>query len=130
MNDGERDALVMQAGAVITCEGRTLSVKNTCLLFFQRPGVSVVGGFRQWIRNGRVVRKGEHGASIWIPLGAKADDGTADGASGEPAELRFGTATVFDVTQTQEIDPAVAAADNLSCAQLADAGRETLALES
>ncbi len=97
MPDAERAGLAVQCGAVLTVEGRGLSVTNTILCFLQRPGVSVVGGFRQWLAAGRCVRKGEHGLTIWIPLGAKANEAgeTGDGK-------RFGTATVFDVGQTVE----------------------------
>ncbi len=99
MPEAERAQLATQCGAVLTVEGRALSVTNTILCFLQRPGVSVVGGFRQWIRAGRCVRKGEHGLTIWIPLGVKANEAgeTGDGA-------RFGTASVFDVSQTCELE--------------------------
>ena len=98
MPEAERAQLALQCGAVVTCEGRALSVTNTILCFLQRPGVSVVGGFRQWIKAGRCVRKGEHGLTIWIPLGVKENEA---GEIGDGA--RFGTATVFDVGQTQEL---------------------------
>lgn len=101
MSDEQRNALVMQAGAVVTCEGKALSMTNTMLLFLQLPGVSVVGGFRQWLKAGRCVRKGQHGGSIWIPLMAKGADAEPE-ASGESTDRRFGTATVFDISQTDE----------------------------
>jgi hypothetical protein len=70
MSEADRAQLAAQCGAVLNIEGRALSVTNTILCFLQCPGVSVVGGFRQWIKAGRCVRKGEHGLTIWIPLGA------------------------------------------------------------
>lgn len=106
MSDAQRAELANRAGAVLTCDGRALSLHNTLLLFMQLPGVSMVGGFRQWIRAGRCVRKGQHGASIWIPLGAgKADSAAAAApdADGESGGRRFGTATVFDISQTAEL---------------------------
>lgn len=53
---------------VVTIEGRALSVFNSCLVATQSPNATVVGGFRQWIKAGRGVRKGEHGMAIWVPL--------------------------------------------------------------
>jgi len=110
MSDEERAHLTCRVGAVLTCEGRALSLHNTCLLLMQCPSVSMVGGFRQWIKAGRVVRKGEHGQMIWLPLGAGKE---ADAETGEPGkeagDLHFIIGTVFDVSQTQEIGQAVAA---------------------
>lgn len=102
MTDEQRAQLVPHFGAVPTCEGRVLSLKNTMLAVMQMPGVSMVGGFRQWIRTGRVVKKGEHGLMIWIPLG-KSHDGESGGEEGE--SQRFGTTTVFDISQTCELEP-------------------------
>lgn len=113
--DAERSELVMRAGAVLTCEGRALSQVNTLSLVMQRPAVSMVGGFWQWKRAGRRVRKGECGLSIWIPRIGKVDGSAADGPAdvshgGEPIDSAAGAAkspgrrfiigTVFDVSQT------------------------------
>jgi antirestriction protein ArdC len=110
MSPAQRLELCSRAAAVLTCEGRALSPVNTCLCVMQSPGVTVVGGFRQWLRSGRCVRKGEHGLTIWIPLSARKTDGTSPELIGEqPGEgVSFGTATVFDIAQTQEL-PAEAA---------------------
>lgn len=99
MSEDERRALIAQCPAVITIEERALSPKNQMMLAFQLPKATIVGGFRQWLKHGRAVRKGEHGASIWIPLFAQAGDDSA----AEPDEKRFGLATVFDVSQTDEV---------------------------
>jgi hypothetical protein len=116
MTDDERAALVMRAGAVLTCEGRALSGVNTVLLLMQRPGVSVVGGFWQWKRVGRRVVKGASGLSLWIPRMGKAEGSPAEGPAdvaycGEPIDStegqkknpgrRFLVGTVFDVSQTE-----------------------------
>ena len=94
---------------IVTCEGKQLSICNQIMLAFQLPGVSIVGGFRQWIKNGRSVRKGEHGAMIWVPTGKRADDKTPDGnvPAGVPmetAEVHFIIGTVFDIGQTEPIN--------------------------
>lgn len=111
MSDAARHAMILNAGAVITCEGRALSVANTILTMLQLPGVSMVGGFRQWIRQGRCVRKGQHGAQICIPLGARTDE------AGEVSGVKFGCATVFDISQTDVMTPGTAVVG----AEIADA---------
>lgn len=112
MSEAERVALICGAGgAVMTCEGRALSEVNTALLIFQLSGVSVVGGFRQWKKAGRCVKKGERGLSIWIPSarGGGEDEGKREGeiSGRELAALaegpRFLTGTVFDISQTAKI---------------------------
>jgi len=105
MPDEARAALVDRCGAVVTCEGRALSFVNTCLVLTQRPGASMVGGFAQWLRSGRAVRKGETGLGIWIPTmkGEKAE-APADGAEGQDGpRARFLMGTVFDVSQTDAL---------------------------
>jgi len=66
LNPDQRQALVEGVG-VITVEGRSLSVNNQILLAFQHPKATIVGGFQQWKKAGRTVRKGEHGSIIWFP---------------------------------------------------------------
>jgi hypothetical protein len=104
MTDDQRQAIIQRAGAVVTCEGRALSPTNTMLCLMQFPGVSMVGGFKQWLRQGRCVAKGQHGISIWIPCaGKKSEDSTEEG------ETYFTSGTVFDISQTEEIAQEVAA---------------------
>lgn len=106
--DDERAAIVDRCGAVVTCEGRALSFVNTLLVVTQRPGASMVGGFAQWLKIGRAVRKGETGMGIWIPTmkGEKAEPAaeTVDGAEGQDGpRARFIMGTVFDVSQTDPV---------------------------
>jgi antirestriction protein ArdC len=112
MTDEEREAIVQRIGAVPTCEGRALSCVNTLLLIRQCPNVSMVGGFRQWIRQGRQVRKGERGHYIWIPK-HKGDDGegeTVEAAADETDKPNFVMGVVFDISQTDEKCDGAAAA--------------------
>ena len=108
MNATERDKWAAEAGTVVTIEGHVLSPRNTVLCYFQRDGVSMVGGFRQWIKAGRCVRKGEKGFSILVPCtggkrGKKADAGhTGDGDA--PARVFFMARTVFDISQTAPVE--------------------------
>lgn len=109
MPDADRAAMIDRIGAVVTCEGRALSLTNTMLLSyavsrgFNGGRVSMVGGFQQWIRQGRAVAKGQHGINIWIPIAGKKD-------SDEEDETHFIMGTVFDVSQTQEIEASEVAA--------------------
>lgn len=92
-----------------TVEGHELSLCNTMLVAMQLPTASVLGGFRQWLKQGRAVRKGEHGAMIWVPIGKKENgNGTESPVAGEPAsetdETRFIIGTIFDIAQTEEVE--------------------------
>lgn len=99
MTDEQRATLAARMVGVMTCEGKTVSHKNLCLLAHQRESVTMVGGFRQWLKQGRVVRKGEHGLTIWVPhIKGNAEQGEAE-------EVRFGLGTVFDVSQTDALPP-------------------------
>lgn len=123
MSEAERAGLLERVGAVMSCEGRALSETNTVLLVLQRPGVSVVGGFRQWKKAGRYVRKGEKSCSIWIPRGggdtpalagselsrAELVEGGGSGAGG--SRRKFLTGAVFDIGQTEAVGAGGPAAD-------------------
>lgn len=109
LTDSERATLTQEIGAVTSCLGHELSFCNTMLLMFQRPNVSQVGGFRQWLSVGRCVAKGERGLSIYIPKGKRSDgpesgDGEPTGSevSGDGERARFIVGTVFDISQTVE----------------------------
>ena len=78
---------------VATIEGHPLSFKNAALAMLQRSNVSLVGGFQQWRKAGRVVRKGEKAIGIFLPLVRTNDDGEAAG-------LAFRVVNVFDISQT------------------------------
>lgn len=98
----EEDRLALAARCPIgTIEGRALSLKNQCLIALQMPRATIVGGFRQWLKAGRCVRKGEHGACIWIPCGHR----DAETGEIEMDDRRFILASVFDVSQTCELEP-------------------------
>lgn len=95
----------LQAAActgVVNVEGKSLSVTNTILIIMQRPGATVVGGFRQWLKNGRQVVKGQHGVQIWVPVFNKGA-APVEGEPSEDGEKRgFVVGTVFDISQTEE----------------------------
>ena len=115
MPAAERDRLAAVHG-IVTVEGRSLSGGNQMLLLLQIPGVSVVGGFRQWLKAGRCVAKGQHGAMIWCPAGARKSAGepaapgpvvevVSDGeTSAGGGDTRFIIGTVFDISQTVALE--------------------------
>ncbi len=82
---------------IVNVEGRTLSPSNQILISLQLEKFSVVGGFKQWLKAGRCVRKGEHGALIFFPVGNKDENGDVTEAE------KFFVGVVFDVSQTEEI---------------------------
>ena len=59
-----------------------------------------IGGFQQWRKAGRMVRKGEHSiGSIFVPIGVSRDP--EDGQ--DPDKVNFRLVPVFDITQTEEV---------------------------
>ena len=117
MGDTERAMMAAKYGFQ-SCEGWGYSPCNQMLIALQLPQASILGGFGQWIRQGRAVRKGEHGAMVWCPVGHKAkqeeaainpevltnqERGGSEGRSG------FIVGTIFDVSQTQELESEVSA---------------------
>lgn len=104
MTPDQRQAMIDKAGGDIrNLSGHPLSVKNSCLILWQRRDATIVAGFRQWLKAGRAVRKGETGVSIRIPLKSGDKDSDGDGASEDALSggLHFGVATVFDICQTE-----------------------------
>lgn len=96
MTDAQRDELVSRMAAPATIEGRALSARNSIMLYTQLQRVTVVGGFRQWLKAGRSVAKGSSALWIYAPSPYKV---TVDGETKE--ELRFRLVPVFDVSQTE-----------------------------
>lgn len=111
MNAVDRAKLASQM-PVVTCNGRMLSTANMCLVAMQFPVATVVGGFRQWLSKGRCVRKGEHGMVIRVPAGKRAANGADEqGAAATEdavASVYFIAGTVFDVSQTEELNCEIA----------------------
>ena len=105
MSQEEREAMLQRLGAVVTCEGHACSVSNTILLWYQSHTVSMVGGYRQWLAKGRQVRQGERCLYIFAPVKQRRDD------NGEISTgIRFVTAAVFDISQTDPVEAEVAQA--------------------
>jgi len=98
LSEPEKQALANR-GLIATVEGRTLSLHNTYLVYLQGNGrqPTVVGGYQQWKRAGKQVKKGEHGYMIWFPAGPKDEDGELISAE------TFYTGTVFDISQVEDL---------------------------
>lgn len=89
----------------VSCDGAGYSGKNMLLIALQFRGATVLGGFRQWLKHGRAVRKGQHGISIWVPVGYKQATVAADGAEvTETDKTGFVAGTIFDISQTEPIE--------------------------
>jgi hypothetical protein len=103
MTDEQRKVFADKMPVIVTADGHPLSGPNMMLVALQCPGVTVVGGFRQWLKHGRAVRKGEHGAMIWFPKAMNQRDTEPTTHDPETNEVRFLIGTVFDISQTEEI---------------------------
>jgi hypothetical protein len=100
LTDEQRAELLSNA-QITTIEGHPLSTNNIVALLVQGCKDPVVGGFRQWIRAGRCVRKGSVGFVIWIPSKKKSDESD----DSEDFEPRFYPTTVFSQSQTDVLTP-------------------------
>ena len=93
-----------QRAPVLKADGTPYSPTNQMLLMSQMENVTICAGFAQWKQLGRSVKKGEHGLAMWTP-GAKAKDPHKKPGEMSPSDLDvyFFMATVFDISQTEEI---------------------------
>ena len=96
----EREKIAAKIGTV-TVEGRPLSLFNTCFLWMQAgKALMQVGGFKQWLKGGRLVNKGEHASGyIYIPTKKEERDGDLVEETGYN---RFILVPVFDIEKTHE----------------------------
>ncbi|MCL5030809.1 MAG: ArdC family protein [Bacteroidetes bacterium] len=107
MSEEQRQAVADKFG-IVTVEGHLLTPHNQCFLVAQSEiNFSIVGGFQQWKKAGRIVRKGEHGFLIFVPSYAKQEDNSEMISDDE--NVHFFTATVFDISQTEVIAKSEAA---------------------
>ena len=84
------------------------SVNNSILINMQKPGASLVAGFRKWEEMGRHVCKGAKSIKILAPCIYKKEKetDTNDGDNDKPKESEkvltgFRVVSVFDVSQTE-----------------------------
>jgi hypothetical protein len=68
----------------------------------QLKSATIVGGFGQWKRAGRVVSKGSKALGIWVPLKPRTSATTPDPTPDEKKPtFRFTFGNVFDISQTE-----------------------------
>lgn len=105
MSEDQRAELARRM-PIVNPEGHALSPYNHCLLYSQFAGTpTIVAGFQQWRRAGRMVRKGQSGLMIWVPIGRKKNEERAGDSSGDDSERPgFIAGYVFDVSQTEVIE--------------------------
>ena len=102
LSEDQRQEIAAKMGAT-TIEGRVLSPVNQCLVYTQFPTATVLGGYQQWRRAGKQVKKGSQGIGIWIPTRKKAEE------DGEEEKTRFFMVSMFDISQTEEMEMKAAA---------------------
>ena len=82
---------------------RDYSLNNCLLIWMQRPSARHCMGFRSWAKQGRRVRKGERGLTVFAPVVRKATE--AEVAAGrDPSDktvVAYRTAVTFDYEQTE-----------------------------
>ncbi len=116
MTDEERAAKIGHLGFIKLSSKEAYSPSNMMLIAFQSTGratPTILGGFAEWMKQGRAVKKGEHGYMVWVPIGARKQGAVVVTKPGEPIEpetdIHFTTGTVFDISQTElkEVEVAV-----------------------
>jgi antirestriction protein ArdC len=73
---------------------------NIMLIMMQRPDATHVAGYHTWKQLARYVKKGEKGIVIVAPMSIRKKDHRASAEADEDRILRFRTAHVFDISQT------------------------------
>ncbi len=105
MTDEQKAQLASKMLTVVNPDGHALSLHNTLLIAAQGGmTATIVGGFRQWLKQGRAVKKGEHGYQILFPREKKNGDQTEPAPDDtDKPEVRFLIGYVFDISQTMEV---------------------------
>lgn len=107
MSEEQRQAIADKLG-IVTVEGHLLTPHNQCFLVAQSEiNFTVIGGFQQWKKAGRIVRKGEHGFLILVPSKTNQEQNSEIISADE--DVKFFSATVFDISQTKVMQKSEAA---------------------
>jgi len=98
---------------IVKLNGEPFSPCNSWLIALRaskdRPFPSTLASFHDWLKAGRVVRKGERGYAVWVPImyGKGAPQAaTDDGTEGDPVKKGFTAGYVFDISQTDPVEKA------------------------
>lgn len=81
------------------------SLNNVLLILAACPTATHVAGYRTWQKLGRQVRKGERGIRIFGGRDVTVTVEDANGDEKEERRTRFFPVSVFDLSQTEAIDP-------------------------
>lgn len=81
------------------------SINNLLLILAQRPDATHVAGYRTWQKLNRQVRKGEHGIRIFGGRDVRTTVENENGEEDEERRVKFFPVSVFDMSQTDLIDP-------------------------
>jgi hypothetical protein len=100
----------------LTCatanEGRR-SFRNQLLILMQRPDATDCEGFGEWLKRGRVVRKGETGLLVFapvtrnVPVDGNGKELKREAQEGDIMARKMGglrIASVFDISQTEPLE--------------------------
>ncbi|WP_410842695.1 ArdC family protein, partial [Paraburkholderia sp. BR14264] len=110
LRDSDRWAAFLR----FTAAFHTYSLNNVLLILSQRPDAERVAGFRTWQSLGRQVRKGEKALRIFGYSTKKVTEQDDNGDDIEKRYPRFPILPVFDIAQTDPIDPDAAAPSTLT----------------
>lgn len=101
-----KDSEAWKAWLTYAASFHSYSVRNILLIYAQRPLATQVAGYKSWQERGRQVRKGEHGIRI---LGGRTvvrtETNPDSGEEEEKRHVQFFPCSVFDVEQTDLVDP-------------------------
>lgn len=105
-DENQRKELAEKLYIITTCESHRLSEDNSILIHCQNKTeipITMVGGYRQWTRHNRQVKKGAHGFLIRYPMKPKKEEKQQEETSNDNETTHFWWAYVFDVSQTEEM---------------------------
>lgn len=103
MTEEEKQTYISKAGVVLKSDGTMLSLPNMMMAVLQNDRATMVAGYEQWRGLGRQVRAGEQSIKIFAPTTKTKTDDQGE----ETTSTRFILVSVFDVSQTDEIEAAV-----------------------
>lgn len=105
MTNEQLEQFVSNVG-IVTCEGHALSPRNQVLLVLQAENdimPSIVGGYAQWQKQNRQVKKGEKSKlSILVPMTIKEKNEQGQVIENSEDVTFFKWVSVFDILQTEE----------------------------
>lgn len=105
MDSKDQAVLASPMANVVRINGEPLSLRNQCLLSVQsKEPCTMVGGYDQWIKAGRIVNKGEKGMGIRVPCQPRedAEEDDEEQEDGSKKRMYFTFGFVFDIRQTRK----------------------------